>query len=139
MYFFIKKLKYKNGSNILHKDDNMYNIGLISELIGWQEKEECDEIMEFCANQQRFSFKQKFTSELERLTEKICESDRKMFVSVEPSQFMQNLGDSINMCPRSEYSTYKSRADYYLLMSLKNQLAEDRKLMIDKIILLWKQ
>ena len=62
-----------------------------------------------------------------------------MFVSVKPSQFMQNLGDFINMCPRSEYSTYKSRSDYYLLMSLKNQLVEDRKLMIDKIILLWKQ
>jgi hypothetical protein len=43
------------------------------------------------------------------------------------------------MCPVSEYTTYKSRSDYYLLMNLKNQLAEDRKLMIDKIILLWKQ
>ena len=117
----------------------MYHHGLISELIGWQEEEECDEILEFCANQQKNLFKQNFTSELERLTEKICESDRKMFISVEPSQFMQNLGDFINMCPVSEYKTYKSRADYYLLMSLKNQLAEDRKLMIDKILLLWKQ
>ena len=62
-----------------------------------------------------------------------------MFVSVEPSQFMQNLWNFINLCPVSEYKTYKSRADYYLLMNLKNQLAEDRKIMIDKIILLWKQ
>jgi hypothetical protein len=117
----------------------MYNNGLISEIIGWQEEEEFDEILEFCANQQRYTFKQNFASELEQLTEKICESDRKMFVSVEPSQFIQHLWNFINMCPVSEYKTYKSRADYYLLMNLKNQLAEDRKIMIDKIILLWKQ
>lgn len=72
----------------------MYNIGLITELIGWQEEEEeeCDEILEFCANQQRFVFRQNFEAELERLTEKICESDKKMFISVEPTQFMRKFG-----------------------------------------------
>jgi hypothetical protein len=117
----------------------MYNNGFASELIGWQEEEEYNEILEFCANQQRYTFKQNFSAELERLTEQISESDKKLFVSVEPTQFTQHLWNFINMCPVSEYTTYKSRSDYYLLMNLKNQLAEDRKLMIDKIILLWNQ
>ena len=71
----------------------MYSNGLTAELIGWQEEEEYDEILEFCANQQRYTFKQNFAAELERLTEQISESDRKMFASVEPTQFMQNLWD----------------------------------------------
>ena len=46
----------------------MYHIDNALEIIGWQEKEECDGIFEFCANQQRFSFKQNFAAELERVT-----------------------------------------------------------------------
>ncbi len=116
----------------------MYETGLISEIIGWQEEEEENEILEFCANQQRKSFKQNFKNELEILSEKICDDDKKMFVSIKPQLFMKHLWDFINNCPTSEYKTYKSRADYYLLMSLKNQDIEDRKIMIDTIIMAWK-
>ena len=57
---------------------------LIEEMQGWQEEEDHDNILEFCANQQRFSFKLNFHIELEKITNVICKTEQKLFVSVTP-------------------------------------------------------
>jgi hypothetical protein len=118
----------------------MYNDGLIEEMIGWQEEEEEHEIFEFCSDQQRISFKKNFTSELDQITNGICEDERRMLVSIDPSLFVRHLADYINVStPKSEYTTYKTKSDYYLLMNLKNQTIVDRKVMIDAIVKLWRE
>lgn len=113
---------------------------LMEEMIAWQEKEEEDEIFEFCTNQQRISFKHNFATELEKITNDICEDERRMLISIEPSLFVKHLADYINVnTPKSEYTTYKNKSDYYLLMNLKNQTIVDRMSMIADIVALWKQ
>ena len=115
----------------------MFTDGLIEEMFGWQVQEEQDEIFEFCSNQQRISFKKNFATELDQITNGICEDDRKMLISIDPSLFVEHLADYINVStPKSEY---KNKSDYYLLMNLKNQTIVDRKIMIDTIVALWKQ
>ena len=118
----------------------MFTDGLIEEMFGWQEQETQDEIFEFCSNQQRISFKENFASELDQITNGICEDERKMLISIDPILFVEHLADYINVStPKSEYKTYKNKSDYYLLMNLKNQTIVDRKIMIDTIVALWKQ
>ena len=47
---------------------------LLEEMQGWQEEEDHMDILEFCANQQRFSFKRNFHIELEEITNDICKT-----------------------------------------------------------------
>ena len=126
-----------SNSNTHYK---MYTNGLIENLLWWQKQETQDEIFEFCSNQQRISFKRNFAIELDQITNGICEDERKKLISIDPSLFMEHLGDYINVnTPESEYKTYKSKSNYYLLMNLKNQTIVDRNTMIDTIMALWKQ
>jgi len=118
----------------------MFTDGLIQEMFGWQEQETQDEIFEFCANQQRISFKQNFATELDQITNDICEDERRLLISITPMLFVEHLADYINVnTPKSEYKTYKNKSDYYLLMNLKNQTIVDRMNMIADIVALWKQ
>jgi hypothetical protein len=110
---------------------------LIEEMQGWQEEEEYEEILEFCANQQRFSFKNNFQDELDKITSDICETERKNFVSVKPKKFMENLWKFINESPTSTLKTYKTKTDYYLLMNLRNQPDTVREWMITEIYKVW--
>ena len=112
-------------------------MSLIEEMIYWQEEEEYEEILEFCANQQRFSFKNNFHTELEKITSDICETERKNFISVNPNKFMKHLWNFINDNPTSTLETHKTKTDYYLLMNLKNQTDIDRSLMIEEIYKVW--
>lgn len=80
---------------------------LLEEMQGWQEEEEHEEILEFCANQQRFSFKKNFHNELEKITRDISESDKQGFVSVNPENFLEHLWNFINNNPTSTLKTYK--------------------------------
>ena len=110
---------------------------LIEEMQGWQEEEEHMDILEFCANHQRFSFKKNFHTELDKITSDICETERKKFISVKPKKFMRNLADFINENPTSTLKTYKTKTDYYLLINLRNQTDIDRNLMIGEIYKVW--
>ena len=91
---------------------------LMAEIQGWQEEEDHEEIMEFCANQQRISFKTHFDNELITISADICDSDKEKLVSVIPKYFMEHLFKFINENPTSNYHTYKTKSDYYLLMNL---------------------
>ena len=110
---------------------------LLEEMQGWQEEEEHMDILEFCANQQRFSFKNNFQDELDKITSDICEAEKKIFVSVKPKNFMKNLWKFINENPTSTLKTYKTKTDYYLLMNLRNQTDAVRTWMIDEIYKVW--
>ncbi len=112
---------------------------LLEEMQGWQEEEEYEEILEFCANHQRFSFKQNFHTELDKITSDICETERENFISVKPKNFMKHLFNFINENPTSTLETYKTKTDYYLLMNLRNQTDIDRSLMIGEIYKVWGQ
>ena len=110
---------------------------LIEEMQAWQEEDEHMDILEYCANLQRFSFKKNFQYELNILTRDICEIERKKFISVKPSKFMRNLADFINENPTSTLKTYKTKTDYYLLINLRNQTDIDRSSMIEGIYKVW--
>lgn len=110
---------------------------LMAEMQGWQEEEEHMDILEYCANLQRFSFKKNFQDELDKITSDICEADKKIFVSVDRSKFMRNLADFINENPTSTLKTFKTKTDYYLLMNLRNQTDAVRMWMIDEIYKVW--
>ena len=112
---------------------------LLEEMQEWQEEEDHDNILEFCANQQRFSFKLNFDIELEKITNVICKTEQKLFISVNPDKFMEHLSNFINENPSSTLKTYKTKMDYYLLMSLNNQMVMDRTLMIAEIYKAWCQ
>ena len=110
---------------------------LMEEMHAWQEEEEHMDILEYCANLQRFSFKKNFQYELNILTRDISEAEKKIFVSVDPSKFMRNLADFINENPTSTLKTYKTKTDYYLLINLRNQTDAVRTWMIDEIYKVW--
>ena len=109
----------------------------IAEMQGWQEEDDHEEILEFCANQQRISFKTHFENELITISTDICDSDKERLVSVIPKYFMEHLFRFINENPTSNYRTYKTKSDYYLLMNLRNQMVTERNWMIDEIYKVW--
>lgn len=110
---------------------------LLEEMQGWQEEEDHMDILEFCANQQRFSFKRNFHIELEEITNDICKTEQKIFISVNQDNFIQHLSKFINENPSSTLKTYKTKTDYYLLMSLNNQNVMDKTWMISEIYKAW--